>query len=94
MAGQTSQVRCLRCGRSLSAPASIMAGYGRTCRRLIVAAAKVVGPAGFTAAQRDKAAELIGDKGIVPTGMARVWRSVASSGTAFYLTAPEACNLP
>jgi Family of unknown function (DUF6011) len=84
--------RCLRCGRNLTAAASVTAGYGRMCKARIIAAAKVVELAGFTAAQRDKAAELIGDKGIVPTGLAGVWRTVSSKGDSYYLTDIWACN--
>lgn len=94
MTDQATQDRCLRCGRRLSAQASISQGYGRTCRARIIAAARVTPLVGFTARQRDKAAELIGDKGIVPTGHRGVWRTVSSSGADFYLTAPEACNCP
>lgn len=88
-------VRCLRCGRHLTAAASVGQGYGRACRARIIAAAKVTSLADWSKAQQDKAAELIGDKGIVPTGHAGVWRTVSSRGDAYYLTAETgACNCP
>jgi hypothetical protein len=41
----------------------------------------------YTAEQVSKALELIADKGIVASRMARVFRSVSSDGTAYYLSA-------
>lgn len=88
------QANCLRCGRALRSAAGISQGFGPVCRARLIAAAAVTSLADFTRAQQDKAADLIGDKGIVPTGHAGVWRTVSSNGQAFYLTAPEACNCP
>ena len=84
--------RCLRCGRKLRSAAGIAQGFGDRCRARVIAAAKVTPLVGWSKTQTDKAAELIGDKGIVPTGHAGVWRTVSSKGDAYYLTAPEACN--
>ena len=41
----------------------------------------------YTAEQVSKALELIADKGIVVSGMVKVFRAVSSDGTAYYLTA-------
>jgi Family of unknown function (DUF6011) len=95
MTATTSQpARCLRCGRTLTAPASVKASYGPTCRARIRAAALAAALDGFTTAQADKARELIADGGMVPTGHAGVWRAVGSDGAALYLAAPQACNCP
>lgn len=96
MTDQATQANCLRCGRKLTAQASVTQGYGRTCRARIIAAAAVTPLSDFTADQRDKAVELIGDKGIVPTGRPGVWRTVSSRGDAYYLTAEgdRGCNCP
>lgn len=91
---ESAQANCLRCGRALRSAASISQGFGPVCRARIIAAAKVTSLADFSKAQQDKAADLIGDKGIVPTGHAGVWRTVSSDGSTFYLTAPAGCNCP
>ena len=89
---ETAQVRCLRCHRPLRAARSIKAAYGPGCRARIRAAALAAALRDFTTAQIDKARELIADGGMVPTGFARVWRTVSTDGSAYYLSAPEACN--
>jgi hypothetical protein len=81
---------CRRCHRRLTSPASITAGYGPRCQARRRTAARAI-PAGFTAAQIDKARELIEDDAIVPL-RGRVFRVVASDGQRTYLTAPQACN--
>ena len=86
------QVHCLRCHRPLRAARSVAAGYGPGCRARIRAAALADAVKGYTAAQVDKARELIADGGMVPTGFARVWRTVSSDGSSYYLSAPETCN--
>jgi uncharacterized protein DUF6011 len=87
----TGTAHCLRCGRTLSAAASIARGYGPTCRtRVRRAAANVVD---FSAAQLDSAAELIEDGAIVPIRPG-VFRTVATDGTGTYLTAPQGCTCP
>src|SRR5258707_1361523 len=55
--------RCLRCRRKLRAAASIAASYGPVCRARIRAAALAAALAEFTAAQVDKARELLADGG-------------------------------
>jgi hypothetical protein len=69
MIEQTTEARCLRpgCGRKLTAPASVKAGYGPVCRARIRAAALAEAVKDFTAKQVEKARELIADGGLVPT---------------------------
>ena len=84
--------KCLRCGRTLRAAQSVAEGYGRGCKARIRAAALAAALRDFTTAQIDKARELIADGGMVPAGFARVWRTVSTDGSAYYLSAPETCN--
>lgn len=88
------EIRCLRCGRRITAASSIAAGYSRHCSRKIRAAIASVETAEFTPAQRDKAAELIAVGGVVPARLPGVYRTVSSAGDAFYLTHSAACNCP
>ena len=78
-------VSCLRCGRKLRSAASIRHGYGAWCRARIRAAAIAEAVKDFSAAQVDKARELIADKGIVPANRAGIFRAVSSDGTQSYL---------
>lgn len=88
----TQQVRCLRCHRVLRSAKSVSLAYGPVCMARIRAAALAAALRDFTAVQVEKARELIADGGMVPTGFARVWRTVSGDGTAYYLSAPETCN--
>ena len=97
MDAHEDQVRCLRCRRVLRAPASVAAGYGRGCRARIRATAvrAAVTLAGYyTAAQVAQAAELIADAAVIPTRLATVFRTVATDGTAVYLTSAAGCTCP
>jgi hypothetical protein len=86
-------VSCLRCGRTLRSAASIRHGYGAWCRARIRAAAIAEAVKDFSAAQVDKARELIADKGIVPANRAGIFRAVSSDGTQNYLVAVSGnCN--
>jgi hypothetical protein len=90
---ETQDARCLRCGRQLRAARSVEAGYGRHCKAKIRAAAQAAAIADFTAAQVEKARELISDGGLVPTNRAGVYRAVSSRGDVTYLvTAEGQCN--
>jgi hypothetical protein len=61
----------------------------------IRAAAMAKAVAGFTAAQVEKARELISDGGLVPASRPGVFRAVSSTGDATYLTASTGqCNCP
>jgi Family of unknown function (DUF6011) len=96
MDARDGQVRCLRCGRVLRAEASVAAGYGRGCRARIRATAKAA-PAvltGYTPAQLGQAAELIADAAVIPTSRPTVFRTVATDGTAVYLTSVNGCTCP
>jgi hypothetical protein len=86
--------RCLRCGRKLTAASGVAAGYGRYCARLVRLAAVTTELAGFAQTAREKAAELIASGGVVPASFPGVFRTVSSSGHAYYLTHNSACNCP
>jgi hypothetical protein len=86
--------RCLRCGRRLISATGVAAGYGRYCARLVRVAAVTVELAGFAQTAREKAAELIAAGGVVPARFPGVFRTVSSSGNAYYLTHSSACNCP
>jgi Family of unknown function (DUF6011) len=90
----TFESSCLRCGRKLAAASSVAAGYGRCCARKIRAAIASAEPTDFTAAQHEKAAELITSGGVVPARFPGVFGTVASAGDAYYLTHSAACNCP
>jgi Family of unknown function (DUF6011) len=87
----THTARCLRCGRKLTAPASIASGYGSGCRARIRRAVPEL-PPGVSAAQRDQAAELIADGGVVPTSRPGVYSTVSTDGDVVYLTTAGACG--
>lgn len=90
----THTAHCLRCGRTLRSAASVKASYGPVCRARIRAAALAEALRDFTAAQRDKAAELIADGALVPVRRG-IFRTVSSKGDAQYLTAATGqCNCP
>jgi len=81
--------RCLRCGRKLTRST----GYGPVCRARIRAAERAAHIGDFTAAQVDKARELIADGGLVPTNRPGVYRAVSSRGDVTYLVTPDGiCN--
>lgn len=87
--------RCLRCGRMLRSAASIRASYGAWCRAKIRAAALAEAVRGFTAAQAEKARELVADGGLVPTRRPHVFQAVASAGDRTYLVAAAGqCTCP
>lgn len=74
-------------------PRSAAAGLGPGCRARIRAAALSEALRAYTAEQISKALELIAGKGIVVSGVAGVFRTVSSDGTAYYLTAASGqCN--
>jgi hypothetical protein len=77
--------RCLRCGRTLRAPGSVAAGFGRTCKARIRAAALTEAAEGFTAVQVDKARELIEQQAIIPSSRPGLFAAVSSEGTTVYL---------
>ncbi|MFI5065955.1 MAG: DUF6011 domain-containing protein [Streptosporangiales bacterium] len=90
----THQPRCLRCGRSLRAARSVSAGYGRWCAAKIRAAQLAEILRGFTAAQIEKARELIADGGLIPTRRPGVFDAVSSDGTRTYKAHSATCTCP
>jgi len=89
----TETTRCLRCHRILRAQRSLAAGYGPGCRARIRAAALTEALRDFSAAQLEKARELVADKGVIRTGFAGVFRTVSTDGASYYLTAATGqCN--
>jgi len=91
-----TETRCLRpgCGRILRAASSVKAGYGPVCRAKIRATAARVALMNYTAAQIDKAAELISDGGLIPV-RAGLFRAASSRGDCTYLTdADGRCDCP
>jgi hypothetical protein len=63
----TTTAKCKRCHRTLSDPASVARGYGRTCAAK-VAANVTAAVAPFTQPQVDKALALIAGGGLVTSG--------------------------
>jgi hypothetical protein len=90
--------KCLNCGRTRhfrsAAAAAKAAPHGRICAAKIRKAAVDAVFADFTPAQREKAAELIRDGGLVPTSRPGVFRTVGSKGDVTYLTHSAACSCP
>jgi hypothetical protein len=84
--GNTSHTHCIRCGRKLTARASVARQMGRGCRAIVRAAALAEALRGFTEAQADKARDLIADGGIVAIREG-IYRVAASAGDAFYSVA-------
>jgi hypothetical protein len=82
----TQTTKCHRCGRVLTDAKSVAAGYGRTCRARIAAAANA---AALTEqpVQVAKAVELVEDHGIVRVTGA-LFHAVASNGTVLYEVTP------
>ena len=93
-AAETPAARCLRCRRTLTAAASISAGYGPGCRARIRAATLTTSSPEFTAAQVARARELLADGGLIPTNHAGVYQSVSSDGGTTYLTHRAGCTCP
>lgn len=92
--GSTSHTHCIRCGRKLTARASVARQMGRGCRAIVRAAALAEALKGFTEAQAEKAVQLIADGGIVAIREG-IYRVAASAGDAFYMVAATGnCNCP
>jgi hypothetical protein len=86
MTAQATPTRCLRCGRKISAPASVSAGYGPVCRSLIRKAVATIRIEDVSDAQHSKAVELIEAGGLVPSARPGVFFAVSSDGTTNYIT--------
>lgn len=83
---------CHRCGRLLSDPKAVAAGYGRTCLRRIAENAKAAALT-ESPAQVAKAVELIEDEALVPVRRG-VYQTVSTDGTEVYLTSATNCSCP
>lgn len=96
MANTTETAHCHRCGRTLTAAASIARGYGRACRAKVREAAKVVDLTEYKAFQVAKAEELIEQGGIVPTSRTALFLAVSSDGTSRYMVdaTEHSCSCP
>lgn len=79
--------KCSRCGRTLTSPASIARGRGRTCQAKVRAAREAADFTAFRDAKNAerKAAELIDDNAIVPTRIAGQYLATSSDGLNTYL---------
>lgn len=90
---EAPRTRCLRCGRTLTAAASIARKVGRGCSAIIRAAALAKAVRDFAEAQVDKAREAIADGALIAirTG---IYQIVSSKGDATYLSHSDACNCP
>jgi hypothetical protein len=87
-------VNCLRCGRKLTAAASISRRYGRGCAAKIRRAAMETALAEMTPAQAAKAIELISDGALVPMRRSGVYQVASSDGSTTYLTHTAGCSCP
>lgn len=89
-------ITCGRCGRILRSARSIKRGYGPTCGAKRVQPFEIVDVvADYTAAQVEKARELVELGGIVRIWPDRkVFKVVSTKGDEVYRTHPAACNCP
>jgi hypothetical protein len=78
--------QCLRCGRKLTARASVSAGYGRVCRARIARAAQVADLSAFHGWQAEKAREAIEMRAVVPSSRPGLYASVSGDRVTVYLT--------
>jgi hypothetical protein len=81
----SEDTRCLRCGRKLTAQASVARGTGRGCRARITAAAGTADLSAFTPAQVEKAAEAIAEGAVVPTSRPGMYAVSSSDGSLVYM---------
>jgi hypothetical protein len=81
----TQPAQCLRCGRKLTAQASISAGFGRVCRSRIAQAAQSADLSAFHGWQIEKAREAIEMRAVVPSSRAGLYIAVSGDGTTVYL---------
>jgi|SRR5579859_5141257 len=86
--------RCRRCGHALRAATSITAGYSKRCLKLARTEAIEQAIAPFSAAQQDKALQLIADGGLRPTSRPTVWLADSSDRKTVYVVRPDGCTCP
>jgi hypothetical protein len=77
--------QCLRCGRKLTAQASISAGFGRVCRSRIAQAAQAADLSAFHGWQVEKAREAIEMRAVVPSSRRGLYAAVSGDGVTVYL---------
>ncbi len=92
-ATQTHTVKCLRCHRRITSPASIATGYGTGCLRKIRKAAVSGRLAKFSPRQVADAVELIEDGGVVPLRR-RIYLTVGGKGEVYRTATTGNCNCP
>ncbi|WP_066073817.1 DUF6011 domain-containing protein [Frankia sp. EI5c] len=83
-------MRCLRCGRTLTSPPSIAAGFGPGCTRHFRRVAPTL--PGFTDRQIADALELLELGGIVPLRGRHVWLTIGHRGTAYRTASTGQCT--
>ena len=86
--------KCLRCGRTLRAAASVKRQYGRGCWTLIRAAALAEAVKGCAVKQVEAARELIELGAVVATRRPGVFAVVSTDGERTYKTHRETCTCP
>lgn len=92
--GTRREARCLApgCGRKLTAPKSVAAGYGPTHLRQIREAAERQVLAGVKPEQAEKTRQLIADGGIIPTARPGFYQAVSADGERIRLTCARGCT--
>lgn len=85
MTEQAAFTSCYRCGRRLTAAASVSAGVGRTCRARIAAAAEAADLSAFHPWQVAKAREAVEERALVPTSRPGLFAAVSGDGSTVYL---------
>lgn len=91
MTATVTSRRCCRCGRRLTATASVARGFGSGCARRIAVEAKACAE---KPEQLVKALQVLVDGGVETLRPGRVWLVVGSKGSDTYRTAPMACTCP
>lgn len=85
------KITCARCGRKLTAKASLTRGVGRYCASKIRAkAAQTVNA--HKPASVAKALALIADAGIIKPARGTFWTTVSSDGRTTYRTDTQSCT--
>lgn len=86
--------RCRRCGRMLTAAATLAdpSGMGRTCRRRVREQARAEIVAAYKPHQIERALQLIADGGLVATGVPGEFRAVSGIGDETYAVAAFGCG--
>ncbi len=85
MTEHADHASCLRCGRKLTATASVSRGYGRTCLARITLAAQAADLTQFRPWQVEKAREAIEMRAVVPSSRPGLYAAVSGDGVTVYL---------